>query len=1187
MKKSNIRLFKWAGVLLFVTYMLSIMLIPRYAYAVTFEEAQIKGRKIDGGAIHSISLKTNGTVACWGNDGVGQCNVPEELSNVVAVSAGKLHNMALKSDGTVICWGFEDLGRCDVPEGLSDVVAIAAGEKHSIALKSDGTVICWGFDNSGQCDVPEGLSDVVAIAAGDQHSIALTSDSTVVCWGYNGYGECDVPEELTLGNVVAVAAGRCYSTALKSDGTVVCWGFNDFGQCDVPEGLSNVVAIASSYYNSMALKSDGTVVCWGDNSNGECDVPKGLSNVVAIAAGDQHSIALTSDGEIVCWGNNSNGECDVPDEAFLYSTVATYIAKRMDGGRYHSVVLNAGGEVVCWGTNQSGQLNIPEGLSDVVAVDAGDYYTLALKSDGMVVCWGNTSYVPEDLSDVIDISAGYGNNMVLKSDGTVVCWGENNYGQCDVPEGLSDVVGISAGYCTSAALKSDGTVVCWGLNNKGQCDVPEELNNVVAIDAGNWHNMALKSDGTVVCWGNLTTPENLSDVVAIDAGDSHGIALKSDGTVVCWGSNFNGQLNVPVGLSNVVDVGAGAGHSMALKSDGTVVCWGWDYHGQSTPPAGLNVFYIFAREIGLDETFLTVYKGRSSYALIPTVSPVDATDKRVIWDSSDESILTVSRGVVTPVDVGTSIITARLVEDNTKYVECRVEVKDPIIFKWELNEGEGTQTADADGSGKTGVITGATWIDGLRGKALSFTGSTDYVKTKKGVAGMMNWSIETWVRPETYAGDSYVYSEKDAEPYMYVSITADNRIKIGSFHINRDGNWDIYQTEPNKVNRDDWNYIVVTLENAGVEADSGTVKCYVNGVLVGMGRLGACLPDLSVGARWIVGSDTTLTRIGDGVGETEGADFDNIYPWSEMILCNVADDGKINTYIGYPDFKRDGSNGQVMVKIPKFYYKRTYDGTKHEFLVSKEPISGFKLHPAFSCNGMEKPYILVGAYEAGLDDSFSTINSISGIAPDKSKALSWFRNLARARGEGWGIVNIQTHSAIQLLYLIEYANIDAQLMIGEGAASGIQTTGACDSLDGISGEVSSVVSYRGIENIWGSLSQLIDGVNIKWDEKQIYIADHDFVSNKYDEQYEATGIELIGSGNFAYNDSFDWLLVPSAGDGVIPDGNSNPWAIEDNLVPFIGGDSYDGTGRGMFFWSSLKYNNADGTIGTRINYIPQ
>ena len=41
---------------------------------------------------------------------------------------------------------------------------------------------------------------------------------------------------------------------------------------------------------------------------------------------------------------------------------------------------------------------------------------------------------------------------------------------------------------------------------------------------------------------------------------------------------------------------------------------------------------------------------------------------------------------------------------------------------WTFNEGVGSSTADSSGMGNNGTITGATWVDGIRGKCLSFDG---------------------------------------------------------------------------------------------------------------------------------------------------------------------------------------------------------------------------------------------------------------------------------------------------------------------------------------------------------------------------------------------------------------------------------------------------------------------------------
>jgi len=132
-----------------------------------------------------------------------------QVTNVQAVAAGEKHTVALKDDGTVAAWGRNDDGQCEVPAGLTGVQSVAAGGRHTVALKNDGTVTAWGWNIYGQCDVPEGLSGVQSIAAGGRHTVALKDDGTVVAWGWNNYGQCEVPAGLTGVQSAFRRAGCC------------------------------------------------------------------------------------------------------------------------------------------------------------------------------------------------------------------------------------------------------------------------------------------------------------------------------------------------------------------------------------------------------------------------------------------------------------------------------------------------------------------------------------------------------------------------------------------------------------------------------------------------------------------------------------------------------------------------------------------------------------------------------------------------------------------------------------------------------------------------------------------------------------------------------------------------------------------------------------------------------------------
>ena len=80
---------------------------------------------------------------------------------VASVAAGFFHTVALLADGSVACWGYNDFGQCDVPDGIgtsdNPATSIAAGYYHTVALLADGSVACWGYNDYGQCDTPSNI----------------------------------------------------------------------------------------------------------------------------------------------------------------------------------------------------------------------------------------------------------------------------------------------------------------------------------------------------------------------------------------------------------------------------------------------------------------------------------------------------------------------------------------------------------------------------------------------------------------------------------------------------------------------------------------------------------------------------------------------------------------------------------------------------------------------------------------------------------------------------------------------------------------------------------------------------------------------------------------------------------------------------------------------------------------------
>jgi len=363
------------------------------------------------------------------------------------------------------------------------------------------------------------------------------------------------------------------------------------------------------------------------------------------------------------------------------------------------------------------------------------------------------------------------------------------------------------------------------------------------------------------------------------------------------------------------------------------------------------------------------------------------------------------------------------------------------------------------------------------------------------------------------------------------------------------------------------------------------------------------------GVSWNESADTYV-RTGATAGQTCGVTLANAFLpiQRRMRRCILNDDGTVNYYLSATDSTKkedgstaavlDGTDGQVMVEIPKFWYRYGYSGTTHTWEISPVPLAGFEVHPAFMSDTTELDYAYVSAYEASLEDvsaslfvgqcyqtavstvfatsddsitiatrtgwtnalkvgqklvisgtasgtndgtvTIKTIESatkitidenltdqtsnaviqtqtdttattgdklasVSGVCPITGGSVNGtrahFRVWASNRGAGWSQMMIDVHSAIQLLYLTEYASFYSQSVLGYGIAAiadwiayndsnPIAKTGNSNVVGNASGNTATAaittgagaqsvyLSYRGLENYYGHLWKWIDGFNV-------------------------------------------------------------------------------------------------------------
>ena len=153
---------------------------------------------------------------------------PAQASSAASVDAGGSHSCGLRTDGSLACWGDNTYGQISGTPIGNGYSAVSAGGNHSCALVTDGSIVCWGDNTYGQLiGTPIG-SPYSGLSAGGNHSCALLPDSSIACWGDNTYGQIT---GTPIGSPYSgLSAGGNHSCALVTDGSIVCWGDNSNGQ---------------------------------------------------------------------------------------------------------------------------------------------------------------------------------------------------------------------------------------------------------------------------------------------------------------------------------------------------------------------------------------------------------------------------------------------------------------------------------------------------------------------------------------------------------------------------------------------------------------------------------------------------------------------------------------------------------------------------------------------------------------------------------------------------------------------------------------------------------------------------------------------------------------------------------------------------------------------------------------------
>ena len=637
---------------------------------------------------------------------------------------------------------------------------------------------------------------------GLDHTIKLYDDGTLEVTGKNGFGECDID---TTKKSLDISCGRLCSMVLYADGTVdggghfsegcVLWGIDE-GCKYIGE---NIIHAPYPRYDGEKIHKNDTrqVVHAGYYQN-----PSPNENIVAIAMQDLACAVMYADGTIkVLYRNFSSQErgwktlCKVPG-AISFRLVSCNIQP---------------------------QYTWPHCGVQVLAPDGTmNFYSLNDRTawlGGFVDKYGTAWAVRQMINQAptIDFTNLPANSRVNKAESTFNFSIKAN-DSTDQSLTTELYLDIGAGYKKINSFTANGTSI-----NNGQLTTTSGTEYTIIVNKTNLIPNSVNSFKL--------------KAITIDSG-----GLQGERVVNLTHYNAPSTINFYNPATGLTILNG----EKVRKSNNTL-------------EFGLKITKADLGNVNLEtELYIDVY---GYYQRIDefTVNGVLNAQGKFLAQNKVGYTISFNKALYVPQYVNNFKIKAvakdSLGEEGTK--ELSLLHSSDILAQWALDSVKERIAIDSSGQGNNGVINGATLATGIISNALQYDGVDDYVNMPRAsFNNLANWTFEAWVKPE---GPGCIYSEGNPAVTMQIVMGADNSLTIGTWHQNRPGNWNNFNTGPNVLKRNVWNHLVITLSNGKSTADSGVLNCYVDGNLVKLGNLGSQY-----------NSGTKVSALGGNVGVASG-----------------------------------------------------------------------------------------------------------------------------------------------------------------------------------------------------------------------------------------------------------------------------------------------------------------------------
>lgn len=460
----------------------------------------------------------------------------------------------------------------------------------------------------------------------------------------------------TIAKVITEVFGLSVSQSVINALVKVINGIVDAGTSDSAETLKKIVATVSDWILGVTINDSVTVTVVDQLDVESFEIYGKLDGLNSYGGTRQLTITnIQPEGAIVnpedvVWATN-NSDYAVIDETGLLTIRSggnwgnkIQVTATIDG-----ISRSINGNIL--GSNTSSPTDLALSGPDHLEVgETATYdftvYPLALYDDGALIDYNNV-----DVGLMVDGTVRYEDGV---TDGVLRIDKAKNVDAPGGKGGTFTVTAVGGGETTLYVRAHTGSVA--PINGKITREMKITVHQPVAsvtIDQGD-----AVSVETAVTAGIVSASTQLTATVAPEDATNNAVTWSSDNALVRVDGNgkvsFTGLLYSPVSATITV-----ASVENPEITDSCVVT----FRKARTGVTGVT----------LDRTELALKDGASAQ-LAATVTPSNANNKALIWESSESSVVTVSDGLVTAVAPGDAVITVTT-EDGGFSAQCQVRVR--------------------------------------------------------------------------------------------------------------------------------------------------------------------------------------------------------------------------------------------------------------------------------------------------------------------------------------------------------------------------------------------------------------------------------------------------------------------------------------------------------------------------------